>query len=163
MRAYRYCPRRLAAARQKENAMANEDTLKGVELFADLPEEDLKRLAKLVVQRQYKAGEIIVRENEAGVAFYVIASGHVEAVRSLGINEQVVATFGPGDFFGEMALFDNQVRSTSVRAKENTDCLVLTSWDFRAELQAGACRIAIALLSVLARRIRAMNETVHTH
>jgi CRP/FNR family transcriptional regulator, cyclic AMP receptor protein len=141
--------------------MAIEDTLKGVELFADLPDEDLRRLSKLVVQRQYKAGEIIVRENEAGVAFYVVASGRVEAVRGLGgPNEQVMATFGPEDFFGEMALFDNQVRSTSVRAIEDTECLVLTSWDFRAELQAGNCRIAIALLSVLARRIRTMNETV---
>jgi CRP-like cAMP-binding protein len=144
--------------------MAIEDTLKGVELFADLPAEDLRRLAKLVVQRQYKAGEVIVRENEAGVAFYVVATGHVEAVRSLGSDhEQVMAKFGPEDFFGEMALFDNQVRSTSIRALEDTECLVLTSWDFRAELQAGNCRIAIALLGVLARRIRAMNETAHTH
>ena len=143
--------------------MAIEDTLKGVELFADLPDEDLRRLAKLVVQRQYKAGEVIVRENEAGVAFYVVASGRVEAVRGLTHGpEQVVATFGPEDFFGEMALFDNQVRSTSIRAIEDTECLVLTSWDFRAELQAGNCRIAIALLSVLARRIRAMNEA-HSH
>jgi CRP-like cAMP-binding protein len=116
------------------------------------------------VQRQYKAGEIIVRENEAGVAFYVVATGRVEAVRAVGSDhEQVMATFGPEDFFGEMALFDNQVRSTSIRAIEDTECLVLTSWDFRAELQAGNCRIAIALLGVLARRIRAMNETAHTH
>ena len=144
--------------------MAIEDTLKGVELFADLPAEDIRRLGKLVVQRQYKAGEVIVRENEAGVAFYVVARGHVEAVRGLGTDhEQVMATFGHEDFFGEMALFDNQVRSTSIRALEDTECLVLTSWDFRAELQAGNCRIAIALLAVLARRIRAMNETAHTH
>jgi len=141
--------------------MTIEDTLKGVELFADLPDEDLRRLSKLVVQRQYKAGEIIVRENEAGVAFYVVASGRVEAVRGLSSGTgQVVATFGPEDFFGEMALFDNQVRSTSIRAIEDTECLVLTSWDFRAELQAGNCRIAIALLGVLARRVRAMNETI---
>ena len=144
--------------------MAVEDTLRGVELFAELPEEDLRRLAKLVVQRQYRAGHVIVRENESAVAFYVVATGHVEAVRGLGTgHEQVLATFGPEDFFGEMALFDNQVRSTSVRAREDTECLVLTSWDFRAELQAGNCRIAIALLSVLARRIRAMNEAVHSH
>jgi CRP-like cAMP-binding protein len=144
--------------------MAIEDTLKGVELFADLPDEDLRRLAKLVVERQYRAGEVIVRENEAGVAFYVVAGGRVEAVKDLGKpGEQVMATFVSGDFFGEMALFDNQVRSTSIRAVEDTGCLVLTSWDFRAELQAGNCRIAVALLSVLARRIRAMNEAAHTH
>src|SRR5215212_1253077 len=117
MRIYRYCPRRPRLPAQKEIAMAIEDTLKGVELFADLPDEDLRRLAKLVVHREYKAGEVIVRENESGVAFYVVATGRVEAVRGLGsANEQVMATFGPSAFFGEMALFDNQVRSTSVRA-----------------------------------------------
>ena len=52
--------------------MAIEDTLARVELFADLKPEDLARLAKLTVVRQYKAGEAIVKENEAGVAFYVI-------------------------------------------------------------------------------------------
>ena len=144
--------------------MAVEDTLANVELFAELDKDDIARLAQTAVVRDFQKGDVIVRENEAGVAFYVVARGHVEAVRSLGTDhEQVMAKFGPEDFFGEMALFDNQVRSTSIRALEDTECLVLTSWDFRSELQAGNCRIAIALLGVLARRIRAMNETAHTH
>lgn len=144
--------------------MAIEDTLARVELFADLKAEDLARLAKLTVVRQYKAGDVIVRENEAGVAFYVIASGKVELVKGLGTSsEQAVGTMGPEQFFGEMALFDNQVRSLSVRAAEDTECLVLTKWDFNAELSAGNCSIAIALLAVLARRIRALNEAAASH
>src|SRR5947209_8203351 len=131
--------------------MAIEDTLSHVELFADLKPEDLQRLASLTVVRQYKAGEVIVRENESGVAFYVIASGKVELVKSIDTpNEQVVGTMGPESFFGEMALFDNQLRSLSVRTTEPTECYVLTKWDFNAELTSGNCSIAIALLAVLA-------------
>lgn len=142
--------------------MAVEDTLANVELFADLNQEDLKRLAKATLRRDYKDGEIIVRENEAGVAFYIIAKGKVEVVKSLGEpGEYVVDTLSEGSFFGEMALFDNQVRSASVRASGDVECLVLTRWDFAAELTRNS-GIAMALLAVLARRIRRLNEAV-TH
>ncbi|HWO72455.1 MAG TPA: cyclic nucleotide-binding domain-containing protein [Dehalococcoidia bacterium] len=141
---------------------AIEDTLANVELFADLSPEDLSRLAKLTIVRDYKKGDIIVRENEAGVAFYIIAKGSVEVVKGLGTgNEQVLARLGEGSFFGEMALFENQVRSSSVRAAEDCQCLVMAKWDFNAELLSNG-RIALAMLAVLARRIRQLNEAV-TH
>jgi len=141
---------------------AIEETLANVELFSDLEPEDLSRLAKVTIVRDYKQGDVIVRENEAGVAFYVVAKGSVEVVKGLGTSgEQVLARLGPGSFFGEMALFDNQVRSSSVRAAEDCQCLVMAKWDFNAELLANG-RIALALLAVLARRIRQLNEAV-TH
>ena len=143
--------------------MAVQDTLASVELFAELSESDIDRLAKVTVVRDFKAGDVIVREGELGVAFYVVSTGHVEVIKGLGTgNEQTVATLGPGDFFGEMALFDNQVRSHSVRAREDTECLVLTKWDFNAELTTSSS-IAMALLTVLARRLRGIQEEHHTH
>jgi CRP-like cAMP-binding protein len=144
--------------------MAIEDTLANVELFAELPRRDLSRLAKVTVVRDYDKGAVIVKEGELGVAFYVVAEGRVEVVKDLGTDkEQVVAEMGPDSFFGEMALFDNQVRSASVRAMIPTQCLVITKWDFNAELTGPGARIAIALLAVLARRIRALNEAAATH
>ncbi len=143
--------------------MATEDTLARVELFAELGKEDLQRIAKACVIRDFKAGDIIVRENEIGVAFYVIESGRVEVIRELGTpDEQVLDTMGPNSFFGEMALFDNHVRSASIRALEDTRCLVLTKWDFNAELSENS-HIAVAMLAILARRIRHLSEDVHTH
>jgi CRP/FNR family cyclic AMP-dependent transcriptional regulator len=143
--------------------MAIEDTLAKVELFADLEKEDLARLAKATVTRDFKKGDVIVKENEIGVAFYVIASGSVEVIKGLGsASEQVVGTLGAGTFFGEMALFDNHVRSASVRAATDCQCLVITKWDFNAEMTHNS-RIAIAMLAVLARRIRALNEAAVTH
>jgi CRP/FNR family cyclic AMP-dependent transcriptional regulator len=143
--------------------MAIEDTLASIELFANIDKEDLRRLANATVVRNFNKGDVIVREREAGVAFYVIAKGSVEVVKGLGTpNEQVIDTIKAGSFFGEMALFDNQVRSASIRAAEPTECLILTKWDFNAEMEQNG-RIATAMLAVLARRIRHMTEEAVTH
>jgi CRP-like cAMP-binding protein len=143
--------------------MAVEDTLARVELFAELEKEDLQRIAKSCVIREFKPGDLVVRENEVGVAFYVIDKGRVEVVKNLGTpEEQVLDTMGPTSFFGEMALFDNHLRSASIRAIEETRCLVLTKWDFNAEL-AQNTHIAVAMLAILARRIRHLDEAAHTH
>ena len=142
--------------------MAIEDTLAKVELFADLDKSDLARLAKATVVREYKQGDVIVREGEAGVAFYVVSRGNVEVVKGLGTaNEQVMGSVHEGSFFGEMALFDNHMRSASVRAATDCECLVLTKWDFNAEMTQNSS-IAIAMLAILARRIRSLNEAI-TH
>ncbi|HWC28882.1 MAG TPA: cyclic nucleotide-binding domain-containing protein [Dehalococcoidia bacterium] len=140
--------------------MAIEDKLAEIDLFADLNNNDRARLAKATVVRQYKKGDVIVREGEAGVAFYIISKGSVEIVKGLGSSgEQVIGTLNEGSFFGEMSLFDNQLRSASVRAASDCECLVLTKWDFNAEMTQNAS-IAIAMLAVLARRIRTMNEAL---
>lgn len=144
--------------------MATEDTLAKVELFSELERNDLERLAKVTVVRNYNAGDVIVKEGEMGVAFYVVAKGRVEVVHGAGTpDEHKIGELGPDDFFGEMSLLDNSLRSATVKALEATECLVLTRWDFNAELQAGSCQIALAMLGVLARRIRTMNEHAPTH
>jgi CRP-like cAMP-binding protein len=140
--------------------MAVEDTLANVELFAELEKDELARIAKTAVVRQYKPGDIIVRENEAGVALYIISKGSVDVVKNVGTgSEQRLDTLKQGQFFGEMALFDNQVRSASVRAAEDCECIVITKWDFNAEMSQNS-NLAIAMLAVLARRIRRLSEEV---
>ena len=144
--------------------MAIEDTLRTVELFADIDAEDLSMIAKIVVVREFDRGEVIVREGEPGVAFYIIAKGRVEVIKGLGTpNEQVIATAGPGGFFGEMALFDkDDTRSASVRAQEPAECYVLSKWDLNTVMEATECRVAVVLLGVLARRIRSLTDAA-TH
>jgi CRP/FNR family cyclic AMP-dependent transcriptional regulator len=149
--------------RQELPSMATEEILAKVELFADLEKEDIARLAKSTLTRSFKQGDVIVKENEVGVAFYIIASGSVEVVKGLGTpDEQVMGTLNAGTFFGEMALFDNHVRSASVRAATDCECLVISKWDFNAEMSQNS-HIAIAMLAVLARRIRSLNEAAVTH
>ena len=140
--------------------MAIEDTLATIDLFADLEKSDLTRIAKAAVVRNFKKGDVIVREGEAGVAFYIIASGSVEVFKGLGTgNEHVMDTLHAGSFFGEMALFDNHIRSASVRALTDCELYALTKWDFNAEMTQNS-HIAMAMLAVLSRRIRNLNEAV---
>jgi CRP-like cAMP-binding protein len=144
--------------------MSIEDTLVTVELFADIDQDDLGMIAKIVVVREFEKDEIIVREGEPGLAFYIISKGSVDVIKGLGTpNEQVIATTGPSGFFGEMALFDkDDTRSASVRAREATECYVLSKWDLNTVMEATECRVAVALLGVLARRIRNLTEAA-TH
>ena len=144
--------------------MAVEDTLQEVELFSEMTRKDLSRLVKVIVTREYKKGDVIVREGDLGIAFYVVSKGHIEIVRALGKPEEhIIFTHSPGGFFGEMALFDNQLRNASARAKDDCQCLVLTKWDFNAELNAPGSRVAVAMLPILARRIRTLNDAAETH
>jgi CRP/FNR family transcriptional regulator/CRP/FNR family cyclic AMP-dependent transcriptional regulator len=144
--------------------MAIEDTLATVELFADIDADDLAMIAKIVVVREFDKGEVIVREGEPGVGFYIISKGRAEVVKGLGTaNEQVIATVEAGGFFGEMALFDkDDTRSASVRAVEPTECYVLSKWDLNTVMEATEGRVALALLGVLARRIRSLTDAA-TH
>ena len=133
------------------------ETLAHVELFQELPSEDLERLARLAVRRTVATGETIVKRGELGVAFYVVESGAVEITTDRDEGTLQLASIGPGAFFGEMALFENQVRSATVTALEPTSLIVLTRWDFLAELKQPGTGIAAAMLGVLARRIRALD------
>jgi CRP-like cAMP-binding protein len=146
----------------REAVMAIEDTLRNVELFRDIDKDDLETLAKIVVTREFKQGDVIVRESEPGVAFYVVSRGRVEVVKGATGSEQVLAVLNPGEFFGEMALFDDQPRSASVRAIQDTECLVMSKWDLNTVFAATNCRVATHLLAVLARRIRNLQDAA-TH
>lgn len=139
--------------------MTIEETLASIDLFAELPKKDIARLADVTVERHFEKGDVIVKEGEIGIAFYIITKGSVEVLKGYGTADEHVlaARVGTGAFFGEMALFDNQLRSATVRANEPTECLLLTKWDFNAELATNA-RLAVALLAVLARRIRNIQD-----
>jgi CRP-like cAMP-binding protein len=142
--------------------MSIEDTLAQVPLFSQLSRRDLKRLAKGTVTRQFSKGHVIVKEGDQALGFYLIRSGRAEVVKGAeGSNPQVLNTLGPGDFFGEMALLDGYLRSASVRALEDIECLVLSRWDFLAELRTSPF-IAVQMLPVLSRRLREIESHLAT-
>jgi CRP-like cAMP-binding protein len=72
----------------------------------------------------------------------------------------VLNTLGPGDFFGEMALFEGFPRNATIRAVEDTECLAMTRWDFMAEMK-NHPEIAVAMLPVLVRRLREVDAHLH--
>ncbi len=137
--------------------MAHEEELARVWIFSRLDQSDLERIGKGVVSRSYAKGEEIVKEGGQAVAFYVIVKGKVVVTKG----GDTLNTLRAGDCFGEMALLDGYPRVASVKAVEDTDCLVMTRWDFAAELRTNPT-IALAMLPVLSKRIRELEgDKVH--
>jgi CRP-like cAMP-binding protein len=133
--------------------MAHEEQLAQVPLFSQLSRKDLSRLGRAVVERNYKKGETIVKEGEQAVAFFMVANGKVEVARGGGAKKNKLNDLGPGQFFGEMALLDGGPRSATVKALEDTQCLVLSRWDFVAELRTNP-QVAVSMLPILSRWLR---------
>lgn len=128
--------------------------LQNVPLFRNLNNRHLDHLARRVVERQYASGQPIVTQGHGGEGFFVIVSGKAEAFRHRADGEKVtVNTFGPTDFFGELALLDDGLRTASVVATEPTKCLALTRWDFLAALRDDA-EMSVIILQELAKRFR---------
>jgi CRP/FNR family cyclic AMP-dependent transcriptional regulator len=104
------------------------DELKRVPLFSELSKRQLGKLARSCRERIIGSGLTPVREGKrSGVDFFVIVDG--EAVVTSGGKQ--VATLGPGDHFGELALISKGERSATVTATTRLRCLTMTSWDFR--------------------------------
>jgi CRP-like cAMP-binding protein len=135
--------------------MPHEDFLARVPIFSACTPEEIAAVAAATQESFFQPGQIVVTQGTPGQAFYLVMEGQVEYVR----DGNVLGTFGPGEFFGEMSLLDEAPRSATVRAVEPTSCLMLSSWDFKALLMKKP-EIAIKLLEVLSRRIRISNERV---
>lgn len=126
-----------------------EQQLAQVPLFKDLDKKGLERLGRIARQRPFTTGDVIVKEGDEGVGFFLIVTGAISVTRG----DQVLSALGPGDFFGEMALIDNFRRSATCTATEPTECIAMSRWDFDAELRANP-DIAMELLVTMSRRLR---------
>jgi CRP/FNR family cyclic AMP-dependent transcriptional regulator len=128
--------------------------LANVPLFRGLKEKQVQMLNKRFVSRTYDAGDEIVTQGKGGAGLFVLLSGAAEAVRIRRDGSRaVVNAFEPTDFFGELALLDDEPRTASVIALERTECLVLSQWEFFGALREDP-DMAIEVLQELARRFR---------
>jgi CRP-like cAMP-binding protein len=126
------------------------ESLRAVPLFAELSDRDLRQLAQSMHEKSYAAGQEVVTEGEGGIGFFVILEGSAHA--SVGGQQQAVLR--AGDYFGEIALLDGELRSASITADEGLRCAGMTAWHFRPFVKDHP-DVAWALLKVLARRLRA--------
>ena len=129
-----------------------------VPVFEALRPEDLVRVADVAVPRRFDARDVVFREGDDSDTCYVVRSGHARAVREHADGRQItLATFGPGDFFGELAMFDDERRSATVEAVGALEVLGIPGVDMRALLTRHP-EIAVKLVIALGRRLRAPNE-----
>ena len=125
-----------------------------VPLFRSLNKGQIESLARSLVARQYAAGENIVTQGKGGIGLFIVMSGKAEAVHLRADGTQaVVNAFGPADFFGELAMLNDEPRTATVVAVEDTECLVLTRWEFLAKLELDG-KMATVILKELAKRFQ---------
>ena len=118
-------------------------------LFADLDRRELQSLASSFKERTFSAGQEIASEGAGGVGFFIIEDGRAKVSR----HGEELATLGPRDYFGEIALIDAGARTATVTAETDLRCYGLTSWEFRPLVESNA-GIAWKLLQQLAKRLR---------
>ena len=142
-------------------AASTDDTaelLARVPVFETLAREDLEQVARVAVPRSFAPGEVVFREGDESDTCYIVRSGHARAVRAHPDGRMItLASFGPGDIFGELAMFDNERRSATVEATDRVAAVAVLGADMRRLMQEHS-ELSAKLVISLGRRLRAANE-----
>jgi CRP-like cAMP-binding protein len=133
------------------------DLLSQIKLFAGCTDKELSGIARLMTEVSVPAGRVLCREGEAGSEAFVIASGEADVA----LKGKTLATLGPGEVVGEMAVIDHAPRSATVTAKTDLDLYVLEGREFWTMVSDNPL-IARKLLKNLAQRLREV-EGAPTH
>ena len=142
-------------------AVSSQETialLARVPVFGALAPEDLEHVAEMAVERRFEAGVAIFREGDASDTCYVLRSGSARAVREHSDGRAItLASFGAGDIFGELAMFDDERRSATVETLAATEVVAILGADMRNLLRRHP-DMAVKLLAALSSRLRGSNE-----
>ena len=134
------------------------ELLARVPVFSTLVPADLERISELAVPREFEPGQVVFREGDSSDTCYIVRSGRARAVREHSDGRIItLATFGPGDIFGELAMFEDERRSATVEAVEPTAAVAVLGPDMR-RLMSEHPGIATRLVIALGRRLRESNE-----
>src|SRR5436309_14844495 len=126
------------------------ELLEQIPLFEGLQRDELGRIARSFKERHFSAGDRVAAEGAGGVGFFVVGEG----TASVDVHGNQRGQLGPGDYFGEIALIDDQARRrATITADSDLTCYGLTSWEFRPLVEANA-EVAWKLLQVMAKRLR---------
>ena len=109
--------------------------------------------------KEYRSGEIIIKQGESGNCMFVIQSGEVEVLRDSKGSQVRLAVRKSGDFFGEMALFSREVRSATVRALGDARILTVDRKNLLNSIQKDPS-LAFRIIETLLKRIRDLSEEI---
>ena len=139
---------------------ASAELLSRVPLFSDLSAAELERIGSAAVSRAYPTNVRVFHEGDQSDACYIVRSGELRVTREHSDGRAIaLATLGPGDFFGELAMLDGGTRSASVETLTDCELLALPAADVRRVI-ADHGDIAAKLIVALTRRLRETNERV---
>jgi CRP-like cAMP-binding protein len=133
------------------------DRIRAIRLFSGMTDEQLAAILAIATEVTVPAGRTIARQGDVGNGLFLVETGTVRVVR----DGETIATLGPGEWFGELAVLDRGLRVASVIAEEPVTCLAIAAWDAERLLLAEP-ELALALLRTLAARQRELTED-HRH
>ncbi len=107
--------------------------------------------------KKYDKGEVIFRQGDAGNCMFVIQKGEVEAVAEADGRQIRLRTMGPNDFFGEMALFERETRTATIRAIKPTRILTIDKKNFLGGIHEDPS-LAFRIVQTMSHRIRDLTE-----
>jgi CRP/FNR family cyclic AMP-dependent transcriptional regulator len=143
---------------EEEKTPSPVELLRSVPLFADLEPEELESFSQVAVPRFFPAGTRVFHEGDRSDACYIVSSGSFRVTREHSDGRAItLATLGPGEVFGELAMLDHDVRSASAEALDDAELLALPASEVRA-LLARHPEISVKLVAALVQRLRAANE-----
>jgi CRP-like cAMP-binding protein len=131
--------------------------LSEVGLFAGTSKKELAEIASVAKVVDHAAGDVIAREGERGLGFFLLADGTAEVT----IGGQHKATLKRGDFFGEVSLLDEGPRSATVTATTAVILLGVTAWAFKDLVERHAT-IGLKMLETVAARVRSATRDAAT-
>lgn len=132
------------------------ELLKGVPMFEGLSKKELIAVGKAAEQLDYREGEILGRQDSVGKEAFIVVDGSVTVRR----NGRKVATLGPGDVAGEMALLDDEPRSADLVAAEDSVILSISRREFGGLLESNA-KLMAKVMRALAQRLREADRTIY--
>lgn len=136
------------------------ELLSRVPLFAELSQSELDRIASVAIPRSFPRGVRVFHEGDHSDACYIVRSGDLRVTREHPDGRAIaLATLGPGDFFGELAMFDGGIRSASVETLSEVELLALPASDVRRVVSEHG-DLAAKLIVAITRRLRETNERV---
>ena len=134
--------------------MKTADLLKKISLFSSLDDESLNYLQRVAVKKNFAKNTILFSKGDQSDALYIICSGKAKAViHDENGREIVIATFGAGEYFGEISFLDGEERSATVMTREPTEMLVINRNDFKDLLFSNPDAV-LHLLKELLKKIR---------
>jgi len=129
-----------------------------VPAFSQLSAEQLAPIAQVAVPRRFKANTVIFHEGDSSDTCYIVRTGSAQAVREHADGRTIaLATFGIGDIFGELAMFNDEARSATVESVTDLEVIAILGSDMRWVLRSHP-DIAVQLVQTLGSRLREVNE-----
>jgi hypothetical protein len=133
--------------------------LREVPMFSKLSPEDLEKVADIAHEQLFLSRAILCREGDPGNTLFMIVSGQVDVIVTANQNENIIASRGPGEFVGEMAILESMPRSATLRARDEVRVLVIEGEAFNS-IMLDRPEVAISVLRHMSSRVRELSDRV---